>query len=80
MRHTQWPRGTSVQSGDCSEHMKRFELLRCCVRNEEGATALEYGFLGCLIAAVIVANVQSLGDTVVATFASVVAALGSSGL
>jgi len=38
------------------------------IRNEEGATALEYGLLAALIAGVIAAGVTSLGTTVQATF------------
>ena len=38
------------------------------VREEEGATALEYGLLAALIAAAIVTAVTSLGDSVNDTF------------
>lgn len=38
------------------------------VREEEGATALEYGLLAALIAAAIVAAVTSLGNSVNNTF------------
>ena len=38
------------------------------VREEEGATALEYGLLAALIAAAIVTAVTSLGDSVNSTF------------
>ncbi len=36
--------------------------------DEEGATALEYGLLAALIAAVIIASVRALGNTVATTF------------
>ena len=38
------------------------------VKDEEGATALEYGLLAALIAAVIVGAVTALGDKVRDTF------------
>ncbi|WP_147819687.1 Flp family type IVb pilin [Salidesulfovibrio onnuriiensis] len=38
------------------------------IRNEEGATALEYGLIAALIAAGIAGAVTALGDQVVATF------------
>ena len=47
------------------KHIKQF------VRDEEGATALEYGLLAALIAAAIVGAVTSLGNTVSTTFQSI---------
>ncbi len=41
------------------------------IRNEEGATALEYGLLAALIAAAIVTAVTSLGTAVTNTFNSI---------
>jgi len=41
------------------------------VRDEEGATALEYGLLAALIAAAIVTAVKTLGTTVSNTFDSI---------
>jgi len=38
------------------------------IRNEEGATALEYGLIAALIAAVIVTAVTALGTQVSSTF------------
>ncbi len=46
-------------------HIMRF------VRDEEGATALEYGLLAALIAAVIIGAVQVLGQTVSQTFTNI---------
>lgn len=43
--------------------------LRALARNEEGASAVEYGLLLALIAAVIVAAVDTLGGTVASAFA-----------
>jgi len=41
------------------------------VNDEEGATALEYGLLAALIAAVIIATVDALGDTLNLVFSDV---------
>ena len=46
-------------------HIMRF------VREEEGATALEYGLLAALIAAAIIGAVTTLGTTVSQTFTSI---------
>ncbi len=40
---------------------------------EEGATALEYGLLAALIAAVIIGAVQTLGNVVSTTFNTIAA-------
>lgn len=40
-------------------------------RNEEGATAIEYGLLAALIAVVIIGAVTTLGETLSTTFAKV---------
>ena len=45
------------------------------MRNEEGATAVEYGLMVALIAAVIVATVATLGDEIHAAFNTVLAEL-----
>ena len=41
------------------------------MNDEEGATAIEYGLLAALIAAVIVGSVTALGTSVSCTFTSV---------
>ena len=41
------------------------------VNDEEGATAIEYGLLAALIAAVIIVSVQALGSTLDLTFSSI---------
>ena len=46
-------------------HMIKF------MREEEGATALEYGLLAALIAAAIIGAVTTLGSTVSNTFQSI---------
>ena len=43
--------------------------------DEDGATAVEYGLLAALIAAVMIASVTALGDKVQGTFAKVAAAM-----
>ena len=50
------------------ELMKRF-------RNEEGASAVEYALIAGLIAVVIIGVVTLLGQTIQATFQSIVDAL-----
>jgi pilus assembly protein Flp/PilA len=45
------------------------------VKQEDGATAIEYGLLASLIAVVIVVALQALGPQLVATFNKVTAAL-----
>jgi len=52
------------------------ELLKKFFREEEGATAVEYGIMVALIAAVIIAVVTALGQQLVNVFQSVVDALG----
>jgi pilus assembly protein Flp/PilA len=44
-------------------------------KDEEGATAVEYGLIVALIAAVIVAIVKTLGTQISAAFQSIVTAL-----
>lgn len=45
------------------------------MKDEEGATAVEYGMMVALIAAVIVTTVTTLGTQVDAAFGKIVAAL-----
>jgi pilus assembly protein Flp/PilA len=49
--------------------------FRSLMTDERGVTALEYGLIAGLIAVVIVTSVKALGTQLVATFASVSAAL-----
>ncbi|HVL65260.1 MAG TPA: Flp family type IVb pilin [Actinomycetota bacterium] len=44
--------------------------------DEEGATAVEYGLMVALIAAVIIATVQALGVNVLGAFQTIVDGLG----
>jgi pilus assembly protein Flp/PilA len=45
-------------------------------KNEEGATAVEYGIMVALIAVVIIVAVTAVGDQLVVVFNQVAAALG----
>ncbi len=47
------------------------------MNEEEGATALEYGLLAALIAAVIIGAVQTLGNVVSTTFNTIAANMAS---
>lgn len=51
--------------------------IRTLIRDEEGATAIEYGLMAALIAAVIVVTVTSLGKKVDSAFKKVDGALPS---
>ena len=52
-----------------------FQTALWSVKNEKGATAVEYGLLVALIAAVIVVTVTTLGTQINAAFQTVVNAL-----
>ncbi len=54
-------------------HIMRF------VREEEGATALEYGLLAALIAAAIIGAVTTLGQTITTTFTDLNTQMGGGG-
>ena len=50
-------------------------LLGKFIRNEDGATAIEYGLIAAGISVAIIAVVQSLGSSLNTTFTSVATAL-----
>ncbi len=54
---------------------KMKKLARRFVRDDEGVTAIEYGLIAGLIAAVIVGTVTSIGEKVEAMFQVILAAL-----
>ena len=54
----------------------RFSLRRLA-KNEEGATAIEYGLIAALIAVVIIAAVTSVGTNLNSTFSKVANKLSS---
>jgi pilus assembly protein Flp/PilA len=45
------------------------------IKNEEGATAIEYGLIAALIAVAIIASVSSVGTELTTTFSTVASAL-----
>ncbi len=53
------------------------ELLKRFVREEEGASAVEYGLLVGLIAVVIVGAVTTLGTTLSGMFTSIAGSISS---
>jgi pilus assembly protein Flp/PilA len=56
--------------------MMAFKFLKRFARDEDGATAIEYGLFAALIAAILVATVQLLGVQVLSGFTTVLVALG----
>lgn len=50
--------------------------VRSFIADEEGVTALEYGMIAALIAAVVVGTVTTLGDKVNTAFTDISTALG----
>jgi pilus assembly protein Flp/PilA len=46
-------------------------MLKNLVRNEEGATMVEYGIMVALIAAICIGVVATLGNSIKATFTNV---------
>jgi pilus assembly protein Flp/PilA len=51
------------------------ECIRRFIRNQEGATAIEYGLIAAGISVAIIAVVQTLGSNLNTTFTSVSTAL-----
>lgn len=54
------------------------EMMKRFVRDEEGVTAIEYGLIAALIAVVIIASVDAVGDALIVIFNKVAVALGGS--
>lgn len=52
-------------------------LLRSIVRNEDGATAIEYGLIAALIAVAVMATVAGLGSQLDTTFSKTSSQLGA---
>jgi pilus assembly protein Flp/PilA len=50
--------------------------LKRFLKNEDGATAIEYGLIAALIGVAIILAVQAVGTSLQGTFNSVAAALG----
>ena len=51
-------------------------ILNSFARDERGATAIEYGLIGALIAVVIIAGASSLGKNAGATFNNIAGNIG----
>jgi pilus assembly protein Flp/PilA len=51
-------------------------MLRAFLRNEDGATAIEYGLIAAGISVAIITAVQTVGTNLSTTFTSVSNALG----
>ena len=51
------------------------QILKTFLRNESGATAIEYGLIAGLISVVIIVAVTTVGENLTATFTSVAGAL-----
>lgn len=52
-------------------------MLKRFLKNEDGATAIEYGLIAALIGVAIILAVTAVGDGLNATFTDVAASLGS---
>ena len=56
--------------------MKRLiQIAKDFARNEDGATAIEYGLLAALVAVVIIATVTQMGESLKGTFDTVATSL-----
>ncbi|MBK8543424.1 MAG: Flp family type IVb pilin [Caulobacteraceae bacterium] len=51
-------------------------MLKLLLKNENGATAIEYGLIAALIGVAIIAAVTAVGDGLNGTFGNVAAELG----
>jgi pilus assembly protein Flp/PilA len=70
-----WPVAWCAGRTECLKEVKMLHALIFRLRqmqNEEGATAVEYGIMVALIAAVIILTVQALGLEVQAAFQRVI--------
>ena len=57
-----------------------FKRIRNLLRDESGATAIEYGLIAAGIAVAIIAAVATLGGTLEGLFGEITAGLGTAGL
>ncbi len=51
-------------------------MLKRFLKNEDGATAIEYGLIAALIGVIIIAAVTLVGENLAAVFEEIAAALG----
>ncbi|WP_414832247.1 Flp family type IVb pilin [Afifella sp. YEN Y35] len=54
------------------------KLVNRFVKDESGATAIEYGLIAALVSVVIIAVLTTLGTSLKSTFSSVASGLGAS--
>ena len=62
--------------------MRRLETgrtLRCFIRDDSGATAIEYGLIAAGISVVIIAAVNAVGSQLQTTFSTVSSSLANAG-
>ncbi len=52
-------------------------MVRRLIDDESGATAIEYGLIAALVGVVCITTLQTLGDSIIATFEAVADSLGS---
>ena len=52
------------------------QFIKNLIRDDEGATAIEYGLIAALIAVVIITAVTALGSTIKTKFNAVVTGMG----
>ncbi len=55
------------------------KFIKQLLRNEEGATAIEYGLIAALIAVAAISAMQGLGDELKSTFETTSSAMAGSG-
>ncbi len=54
-------------------------LINTFLRDDEGATAIEYGLIAALVSVAIIGILGTLGDNLVNTFTTVSGSLGTAG-
>ena len=52
------------------------EMIKNFIKQEDGVTAIEYGLIAALIAVVIIASVELVGDNLVLVFTEISTELG----
>jgi pilus assembly protein Flp/PilA len=50
--------------------------LNAFIRDEDGATAIEYGLIAALVSVAIIVAVRTLGESLTTTFEAITTALG----
>jgi pilus assembly protein Flp/PilA len=68
-----------ICNGRCAETETRMDTLKHFVRDESGATAIEYGLIAAGISVAIITAVNLLGSQLQATFATVTSDLATAG-